>query len=782
MTDYLKQTLKTDLALSFAQSFASDNDDNYFLFLGKTFPWNDEQNPPKAQDTLSEELSAWRNMIALAKVNKSNVCVGVARYNWEYNKVFAQFDDFVDLYEEGNEKQFYVITDDLNVYKCISNNYNSLSLYKPTTVSSEEQITQDGYVWKFMFKVREELYEFLTDDFIPIEKLESILYNDERSLQNNVKLSSVPSSIENILVTQYGGSYPLAVIDDPSSTDQKHRIMEVVNSSTFVLSSVFDVDQTNGIYEDYYELYIAQGPGAGSKATITSYTVIDGEITVVLDKQLNGVTTNSIYRIYPKISIIGDGEGAVAIPVMNSDKMIVSIDVLNSGKNYRYATVKVYRKNETYSSVTLARAILSPIFGHGYDAIRELGANYVLIHVPLRNSEKITQANALNILNNDYRQVGLLKNAYKNNTQNLEPITTEDNLKTYLQIENINSYSVIYLEAIQDILANTQTNIAVGDIIKQGSEQNAYQARGIVKSVVTTKGTLFEYKITVQNTNGRFLPSSSSTYPLIKNDDTVLGGNITGVDVSNIYDENTFTANKNIIGTISNSTAKVVRWECDPYGLSGKLFIDNVKGSFIDSYYTKTLGGDIVIVKGENIVSYDSIISTPQISDLDQDGDIDGNDFDILLDSWSGPQLSGINASTSGIIADIGTLESVNKVFYKVSTTLNLVPSTGNLTSGMFEPDDIIINTNGIQGRVISFTLNSPTSGTLEVNGLTGSFAANQVLSILDSTEITTNARISTIIQPEVLPYYGDMIYIQNVVPVTAANDSEEHIKVLIKF
>jgi hypothetical protein len=225
-----------------------------------------------------------------------------------------------------------------------------------------------------------------------------------------------------------------------------------------------------------------------------------------------------------------------------------------------------------------------------------------------------------------------------------------------------------------------------------------------------------------------------------------------------------------------------VKWECDPYGLSGKLFINNINGSFIDSYWTKSTGGEIVLVKGENIVSYDSIISTPTNTDLDNDGDVDSADLAILLSSWTGPQFSGSDPSKSGIIADIGTLEGENKVFYKVSTTLNVVPTSGVLTGTMFEPDDIIVNSSGVQGRVISFALNTSSSGTLEVNALTGSFAVNDVLSILTNTEISTNARISTIVQPEVLPFYGDVIYIQNVVPVTAATDSEEHIKVLLKF
>lgn len=746
MADYLKQNLKTDLALSFAQSFAADSSDNYFLFLGRITAWPDDENPPAPVDCLSEELEAWRNMMALAKVNKSNIIVGAARYNWEYNKVFEQFDDTVDLYEEGAEKQYYCITEDNNVYKCISNNYGIPSLYKPTAVSSEEQITEDGYVWKFMFTVREELYDFLTDEFIPIEKLESILYTDERTLQNNVRIAAVPSSIENVIVTQVGGAYPLSITKDPTDTDQRHRITQVVNSTQFILSNVNDMDQTPGIYNDYYELYIASGSGAGQKAVITDYDVTDDVITVTVDSSIDA-DTDSIFRIYPRIQITGDGENASIIPIMNDNKVITDISIINSGKNYHYASIDVYRKNPTYANKTLLRAVLSPVSGHGFDAIRELGANMVMIHIPLRNAEKTSQQDAANILKNDYRQIGLLKNAfYYNHT----PITVEENLKTYLEIENINSKSYIYLETTDEMI------LSEGDIIKQGSENNLYQARGIVDSVEETSNN--NYTIIVTNTNGRFLPSSSSTYPIVLEEttDTAFSGTVTGVVVTNLFDNETFTVGNYVIGTTSASTATITNWDCNPYGLSGKLYISNIKGAFVDSYYSQTTNG-VILVRGEKIVGYASI------------------------NSETG-QLEGTSPSTVGIIKDISTVESENKVFYKVSTTFNIVPTVGVLTSNLFNPDDVIENSAGVQGKVISYTFVNNNSAILEVNGLTGSFEVNDVLSTNDGSLHLTNSKISSIDAPEVLPYQGDIIYIQNVIPVSASNDAEEHIKVLIKF
>ena len=757
--EYLKQTLKTDLCLSFAESFSARSVDNFFLFLGRPSPWTtpyDDNNPPPTTDTLAADLEAWRNITALAKINKSNVVVGTARYDWAYNTVFNAFDDIVDLYEEGNEKQFYCLTDEYNVYKCLSNNYGVPSTIKPTAITSEEQITEDGYVWKFMFKIREELYDFLTDEFLPIEKLENILFTDERTLQNNVIIGATPGSIDAIVLYQFGSAYPLAVTSDLDNTEQRHRITEVLSDNVFTVYPAADLDRTNDIYNDYYELYIAEGTGAGSKSVITDYEVSeeDGTITITsADKLL--VDSTSVYRIYPTIEIVGDGTNASIKPTMNSDKVITGFSILNGGRNYHYASIDVKRKNPSYSNKTLARAVLSPLSGHGYDAIKELGSSMVMIYVPLRNAEKITDPDTKTILYNDYRQIGIMKNAYENTPDDLVLLSSGETEKTFLEVENINSKSLIYITSSDDVVdLLTSTG---GVTITQGPESNAYQARGTVDSVVEESvETETSYLITVTNTNGRFLPSTSTTYPLVVGD-VELSGDITGVSVSNLYDNETFLPDNFILGTTTASTAKIVSWTVTPYGLSGKLYFTDLKGKFNPSFYSRDGDGDIVLVRGERFVGYASI------------------------DETTG-QLEGTSPATVGIIKSIGSVEPELKQFYKVSTTLNLTPSSGILTSTTFENDDSISNSSGVEAKVIYYTFVGDSSAKVEVTGLTGDFNVGNILRVVTGTEVVTNAQISSIQSPEVLPYYGDIIYIQNIIPVVASNDSEEHIKLIVKF
>lgn len=768
MTTYLKQKFKTNLASALAQSFASNSPDNYFVFLGKTSSWPDDENPPEAIDSHDEEVQAWQNMIALGKLTSKNVVLGCKRFNWTYNTLFDQYDSSLDLYEESNEKMFYCITDDLNVYKCLNNNYGSKSLYKPSSTSPEEEVKEDGYIWKFMFKIREEMIDFLTDDFIPVEFLTNIIYNDERNLQNDVRISSIPGSIENIVLTQIGGAYPLAIINDEINSNQKHKILEYAvdgDLTVHKLTPLVDMDRTNGIYNDYYELYIIEGGGAGQKSVILDYAVDatnSSDITVTLQDPLYGINAQSVFRIYPRIKITGDGVGASAIPILDNNKVITSIKIINSGKNYHYANIDIFRKNATYSNKTLARAIISPLFGHGFDAISELGSNMLLVNIPLSTrDEALLDDNLRNLLSNQYRQIGIIKNAYENISgipYTLNLLGSDEEFNTAIEIENLNSTSTI-------VFTNTQTlntSSFIDQIVSQGLDENPYQARGVIRSL-TLSGS--NYIMIVSNTNGAFLSNQESDFQLVVNDQTI-STNVLAVNRQNIFTDATFNVNDSILGATTASTATVVSWTPNLYGLSGTLFVDNIKGKFQTSFYSKDDSGNIVLVKGENIVGY---------------SDIDTSTGQLTTD-----------LTKVGIIKTVYPEVNETKRFFKVTKTLNIQPISGSLSSDLFQNNDLIANgtdntsSNYAEARVVSYTppdsgSDSVTSAQLQINSLIGSFEPGDIIYFISGTN-QTNASVESVVEPEVLLYYGDVIYIQNIRPVSTADDTLEQIKVLITF
>ena len=82
----------------------------------------------------------------------------------------------VNLSNSGKSKlkdcNFYVLTEEFNVYKCLFNNLNAPSTARPIHTTVDPYETVDGYVWKFMYHIPLGLRKkFLTSSFMPVYNL-----------------------------------------------------------------------------------------------------------------------------------------------------------------------------------------------------------------------------------------------------------------------------------------------------------------------------------------------------------------------------------------------------------------------------------------------------------------------------------------------------------------------------------------------------------------------------------------------------------------------------------
>jgi len=111
----------------------------------------------------------------------------------------------------------------------------------------------------------------------------------------------------------------------------------------------------------------------------------------------NGVTTTVV-------NITGDGQGAAAYAnVYNGG--VSDVIVTNSGNNYTYATITINPQGGYNGNNATANAIISPIGGHGYDPVSELGCNHIMMSVELDGTE-----NGNIPVDISFRQVGLVVN------------------------------------------------------------------------------------------------------------------------------------------------------------------------------------------------------------------------------------------------------------------------------------------------------------------------------------------------------------------------------------
>jgi hypothetical protein len=103
------------------------------------------------------------------------------------------------------------------------------------------------------------------------------------------------------------------------------------------------------------------------------------------------------------VTVTGDGTGATGVAVVNEgENKISDIVVTNPGTNYTYANVAI---TSSLGFGASAIAPTSPIGGHGFDPISELGCKHVMMSAEFNGAE-----NGIIPTDINYHQVGLLIN------------------------------------------------------------------------------------------------------------------------------------------------------------------------------------------------------------------------------------------------------------------------------------------------------------------------------------------------------------------------------------
>ncbi len=165
MSYIFKNALKKSLLDSLYSEIKS-NSNSYYYFLAKSDSWNNEELPPTVTDTIANEVNTRNNIVFLKKITVNDLAFIIPRRNWDYGVIFDTYDNNVEHLENYN---FYCITSNNRVYKCIDNNGNTPSLIQPYATSQNVITTSDGYKWKYMYTIPIALVDrFLTNTYIPV--------------------------------------------------------------------------------------------------------------------------------------------------------------------------------------------------------------------------------------------------------------------------------------------------------------------------------------------------------------------------------------------------------------------------------------------------------------------------------------------------------------------------------------------------------------------------------------------------------------------------------------
>ena len=302
---------------------------SYYMFVGRAQVWSQSDSTvPTPVDRLGDEFDAWSNVIAMKRIVASQVSHCAPRYNWVSGTAYTEYDDQdVSL----STKQYYAVTDELNVYKCIQAGTGA-SVIKPTGTATTISNTAlaDGYRWKFMLTIGgNDVNRFLTNSFVPVK----ILSTDDGSIQWNVQSTAINGAL--------------------------HRIKLVTN-------------------------------GAG-------------------------------YTSVPTVVITGDGTGATAVAITSAG-VVTGINMTTVGTGYSRAIVTLSGGGSTTAAT--ARAVITPTGGHGSNPITELGGFYVMAQTLLEGADGSGDF----VIDNDYRQLGIIRNPVDFGTTTIATSTTKSAL------------------------------------------------------------------------------------------------------------------------------------------------------------------------------------------------------------------------------------------------------------------------------------------------------------------------------------------------------------------
>lgn len=189
-----------------------------YLFIGKATPWADEELPDTPFETDKEKIELFKNILAYKRVQSNEINSVVPRINWAAGVVYDFYDSRINMIDgrkpSGARYQFYALTDEFNVYKCLSNNNGAVSSIKPTSQQVTDFQTPDGYVWKYMYTIRStDVFNYMTPDWIPIYTIEA----NDGSAQWQAQQAAIDGAIHNIVITNAGSGYnplspPIATI------------------------------------------------------------------------------------------------------------------------------------------------------------------------------------------------------------------------------------------------------------------------------------------------------------------------------------------------------------------------------------------------------------------------------------------------------------------------------------------------------------------------------------------------------------------------------------------
>jgi hypothetical protein len=370
--------------------------DFYYVFLGRTIAWEDDNNAPTPEDVRVSDAETKRNIMAVKRIQPSDTSLMVPRVNWTSGTVYPTYKDDTIIAETS----FYAMNTGYRIYKCIYSP-GTPSTIEPTHTTAGPKVLADNYIWELLYEVPvSDRLKFLTPEYIPVKFYSTSSTFDHTGLLDYIILHdggtgyATPPTVY-ILGDGYGATATATVsggvitainVTDGGSGYSFARVSIVGGNS--------DADAEAVLRASDLPMTVNQDVASYAITTAGAINTIE-----ILESGEGYVNDGEVY-----VAIVGDGTGAsVFPPVISPTGGIAEIRIDQGGRGYTFANVIISSITSPTTEAT-AKVVIEPQGGHGSNIPQELYSTVVGVSVNLEDimSDFFTS--------NNFRQIGVIMN------------------------------------------------------------------------------------------------------------------------------------------------------------------------------------------------------------------------------------------------------------------------------------------------------------------------------------------------------------------------------------
>ena len=461
------------------------------------------------------------------------------------------------------------------------------------------------------------------------------------------------------------------------------------------------------------------------------------------------------YVVSPVVTINGDGANAAAYCIVNnavgSSYEITRVVPINVGINYTGANV-IITAPTLYGAGANVAAVVSPIKGHGFDPVSELGGRYVGITMPFD-----TAVNENYKLPNygSYRRAGLLYNPSYNDVFFTVGPTLRNNLTLTGIVGNFTDGEIVYQGFTGAAASVVSCNTSWVQIENINNTFNANAVVGNTQIIGLSSGAIANV-------------ATSNTIPF---------------DVNGFQDQPIFDLNTNASGTLT----QVIKTD-------SQIRMTDVVGKFNV--------GDTVYDPSSN--SYAKITSIYNSNNAVRLDNTFGTKFNqttrIPLTSNVGTFTVGERVSqevTLGQGLVIDTTHELDLQYSSTTGTLSVGNQLNNTTTGgngiVTFANNSYIRLTGVQGTFNPLDAISCITGTGQITSVYPVLVLSDVLSLFNvgAQYVITGANSGalgvdilpgTIVYPELTKNTGEILYVNNIQPFSLGLGTKEIFQIVVSF